>query len=302
MNRILMRIGAVTVLAGIAAACAGTDDPLERSIGAAAPDEPGLFATTRDGELQRLDGTSEWESKTWPRRANLSPDARFLVHDPAVATGGTELRLWRVAWARSEVSGPESVMPRDGSRWVVARLSEFEVPVSVQRLEGRADYVLVTPKGNLAPGLYQLEFGPAGNDRRARIGIGWPGLDERNYASRNCVDRYSGINPPFRACSEQGSTLSEMSRQGLTIDLGQTEVRDGALIVNGSIVNSSRDYRDLPPMEAELVDRDGNVLDRWLFRPVEESLPPGASVRFTTSNTTPPRETARVNVRFAEAG
>ncbi|PJK28172.1 hypothetical protein [Minwuia thermotolerans] len=299
MKTTAQRLGLIAVFSGILAACGTSQNAFQKQTGVELPEETGVFAIRGD-ELQRLDGSPEWENETWAERSDLSPNVRFVIHDPAATGAG--VRLWRVAWARSEVNGPAAVMPLEGSRWVVARLSEFETPVSVNRFPDHPGYLLVEPVQRVEPGLYQLEVGPTGEVRRARVGVNWPGVERRRYSSRNCVDRYSDLSPAYRPCRSQGEVFNEMARRGLAIELTDTQVQDGTLTLRGRIVNQARRLRTIPPLEAELVDAEGNVLQRWLFEPSSRSIEAGDDVSFTTSTANPPRGTKKANIRFLDAG
>jgi hypothetical protein len=185
-------------LAGLAA-CAGGREPSYPI-----PDDPGIYAITSDGDLQQLDGDSDWEEETWPDRQDMPANVQFVISDPALAgrAAGTSVELWRVAWVRSEINAQNQAMPIEGSQWAVAPVERFSVPFRYESPEGETDIVHIVPTAPLAPGLYTLRIvNPAA--REARVGVAWNSVDQRQYSAANCVDRYEGN--VYRACTEAGS-------------------------------------------------------------------------------------------------
>lgn len=301
MNLVIRRSWMAACLAGVLSGCGTTGDDYFSRRDIDLPEEPGIYATAGDGELQRLDGPHSWETETWPVRSELSPESEFVVYDPALLSSGTDLTLWRVAWARSELAGAAAIMPLEGTRWVVARIDPFEVPIYVRTLTSYPDFRVVVPMDDLEPGLYQLELTGPGGDRRGRLGVGWSGVDKRLYASAHCVDRYSRLTPPYRTCDSQGATMQELARQGLSIALVDPVVQDGTLLIQGVVVNRSDTSKPLPALEAQLLGPSGDVLKRWSFQATAGDIEPGGHVSFQTSTGNPPADTAQVNVRFAGA-
>ncbi len=62
------------------------------------------------------------------------------------------------------------------------------------------------------------------------------------------------------------------------------------VVVEGLVVNLSKENRQVPPLSASVTDADGVELDRWTFQAASASLPPGGTTRFETVAKNPPRE------------
>lgn len=166
------------------------------------PDQPGIYSFTSKNDLRRLDGDPNWEASTWPDRANVPPNAQFVVNDPALANRApnSSIELWRVAWVRSEVNGANQSMPVTGAEWDVAPISPYAVPFSYDSPRNKPNVVRITPTAPLAPGLYAIRINNPGA-RQARLGVGWNSLDQRQYSAANCVDRYVAEGNIYRPCN-----------------------------------------------------------------------------------------------------
>jgi hypothetical protein len=62
------------------------------------------------------------------------------------------------------------------------------------------------------------------------------------------------------------------------------------VVVEGLVVNLSKEDRQVPPLRASVTDAEGVELDRWTFQAASASLPPGGTTRFETVAKNPPRE------------
>ena len=183
------------VLLASVSACAGTREPSYP-----VPDEPGIYAFTTKDNLRRLDGDRDWEVETWPERSNMPGNVQFVINEPALAgrSAGNSVELWRVAWVRSEINAQGQAMPAEGSAWAVAPLEPFAIPFRYESPPGQTDIVHIVPTVPLEPGLYTLRIANPGA-RQARVGVTWPGIDQRQYSAMNCVDRYDGNT--YRLCN-----------------------------------------------------------------------------------------------------
>jgi hypothetical protein len=193
--RIARPAACLALLVGVAA-CAGSGEPSYPI-----PDDPGIYAITDDGGLQRLDGDRDWEAETWPDRSGMPSNVQFVISDPALAgrSAGSSVELWRVAWVRSEINAQNQAMPVSGSQWAVAPIESFSVPFRYESPAGETDVVHIVPTGPLAPGLYTVRIVDPGA-RQARLGVDWGSVDQRQYSAANCVDRYAAQDI-YRPCS-----------------------------------------------------------------------------------------------------
>ena len=62
------------------------------------------------------------------------------------------------------------------------------------------------------------------------------------------------------------------------------------VVVEGLVVNLSKEDRQVPPLSASVTDAEGVELDRWTFQAASARLPPGGTTRFETVAKNPPRE------------
>jgi hypothetical protein len=260
------------------------------------PGEAGLYALVGprdDAELQRLNGAREWELETWRKRSDLDPDIGFAIRHPALAEERRPpeqvVHLRRVAWVRSSIAADGQIGPAPGERWAVPTLESFEVPLRIQPAKDRKDVVYAIPTAPLKPGIYSLELDAGDKPERARLGVGWPSVDQRAYSAATCVDRYEGRPPRYLPCAEQKPVAAA---KVLRFHLVDPELRDGeqgqVLVVKGVVVNTSKREQPVPPLEAQLRTADGAVLSRWRFDAGIGALKPGASASFSTELQSPP--------------
>jgi hypothetical protein len=81
------------------------------------------------------------------------------------------------------------------------------------------------------------------------------------------------------------------------LEVRLTETVDGtAVVLSGSVVNTSEQERALQPIAASLLDGDGAVLERWVIGTGRDSLAPGEQVDFSTRRNRWPDGT--VSLRF----
>lgn len=269
------------------------------------PEEPGLYAVNGDGELQRLNGSAEWERETWPDRQNFPPDTHFVVRNPApdddsaAAAGKPKVTLRKVGWVRSEIRSGKEIGPPRGRRWVTAAIPELQVPVRL--VHDRDDVLMVAPqRGALAPGLYSLQLESGGRQIQARFGVGWSGVDETRYAGAHCMDRYvENAATWYTPCARQRLATPT---DGLQIRLVQPDRRadEGkiSLVVKGTIANTSRQARAIPMLQGQLKDDKGRVVRRWEFASPAPKLDPGGYVPFATVAKDVPPTATDLTVRF----
>lgn len=306
----------LTVFALTLAACGGP----EFTAGGRAlpiPDAPGLYALTTDNELRRIDGSPEWERKTWQSRSEFAPGTEFIVFDPALAgqPSGEAVNLWQVAWLRSELEATGQAAPVSGSEWVVARLESQRVPLAATPHPEIPGLIHLSPSGRLSPGLYELRAEPpAAPVRSGRIGVLWSSLDKRDYSATHCVDRVVSGEKRYQPCTNAGTagtsggstspsrTTSAMNpvraRSGsLRVELNGPVKERGGLTIRGRVVNASSTMQTVPMLKGTILDASGNPTDSWLFAAPENTVPPRGAIPFSTWRPAPPGA-VRLNVDF----
>jgi len=289
---------ASAVLAGVLGACVNI-------FGAPVPDDPGLYAVQGDGKYMKLNGDPKWERETWAKRADLSRGVRFILVHPSLADHSSpaeaKVRLLRVGWVRSEIAAGGEIGPIRGPQWVAPRIEGFDRPLRFTHVDGEPRAIGAAPQGGrLEPGLYSLHLDTGRAELTARFGVGWPGVDRKQYAAANCLDRYVDGDVPYRPCSDQQlATLGQGLRVYLVPPDRQRTGGEAVLVLKGVIVNVSDRPRPVPMLEAGLRDRNGQILHRWRFAPPVERLSPGESASFRAVTREMPRETANAFVNFA---
>lgn len=319
----MYRQTAVVFLTATALALAACGGPEFTAGGRAlpTPDDPGLYVLTAGDELRRIDGSPEWEEETWPSRSDLRPDVEFIIYEPALAdaarSGEGAIRLWRVAWLRSELEPTGQAAPVSGSQWVVAGLDGLAVPLAATPHPEERGVIHLRPAEGLSPGLYELRSEPAaGPVHSGRIGIRWSSTDKRAYSAAHCVDRVVGGEKRFRPCtasngaraeaagstgmsSPTSMTTTQSAADALKIELFDPVPENGGLTVRGRVTNRSDAPRSVPMLKGTILDRSGNPTDSWLFTTPESTVPAGGTIAFTTWR--PASEgAARINVDFAQ--
>lgn len=302
----MYRLSATPLFCAIAltlAACGGGPQFSAGGRALPTPDEPGVYALKPDGELARIDGSPEWERKTWPARSDLAPGVEFIVREPTLAgaPGQAEeaVDLWRVAWLRSELEPTGQAAPVSGSQWVVARLDGLGVPLAATPHPEIPNIFHLGPAERLGPGLYELQVSPPGVEgRQGRFGILWNSLDKRTYSSAHCVDRVLGGGTSFQPCTASragghvGGTRSaayggpqstpEPAGLPLRIELREPVRENGGLRIRGTVRNASGSVQPVPMLQATVVDRSGQPVDSWEFAPPESRIAPGGQLLFTS--------------------
>lgn len=263
--------------------------------------EPGLYAE-RGEQLQRMDGEREWEQETWPERSSLDPNTAFLVRNPRLQDAGSSLqdhvRLYRVAWVRSEITRQGDIRPVDGTQWVDATIEPLRVALELEYADEDRTTVRARPRSELEPGLYTLQVRDDTGQAQARLGVDWPDADRRAYAAAQCVDRYAGQSPAYRPCSEQRQAAADHS---LKVHLVAPEIarqpgQAPELVIKGVVVNTSERPRRLPMLRARLESDDGEALRDWLFEARARELEAGGSAPFESRLPNPPQAAGNVHV------
>lgn len=260
------------------------------------PDTPGIYVLTSNNDLHRIDGSAQWERKTWASRADFSPGARLIVYDPAlsgVRPGWVQqdIKLWRVSWLRSDLEPTGQAAPVRGSQWVVAGLNSMRVPLRVTPNPRVPGVYELAPAGRLDPGLYELQISAPGVEgQEGRFGILWPSVDKRTYSAAHCVDRVVGGGAGFRPCTSAGASESQtayntaptraLARPPLKIKLFSPVHENGGLKIRGEVINTSSRVQRVPNMQATLVGRSGQPVDSWVFAPPQTSIAPGGRMAF----------------------
>lgn len=320
----------LVLVAGVSA-CAGAREPSYP-----VPDEPGIYAFTTGDDLRRLDGDRDWEVESWPERSNMPSSVHFVINEPALAgrSAGSSVELWRVAWVRSDINAQGQAMPVDGSEWAVAPLERFSVPFRYESPVGETEIVHIVPAVPLQPGLYTLRIPGA---RQARVGVAWSGVDQRQYSAQNCVDRYDGnvyrtcpvaggsptaalaapsdpsaagvtanatngglasLSAPQPTPAPAQPAAVPASAEGLQINLVDPVRKNDGLVIQGVVINTSKEVRAIPIMQGSLETSAGQEVRRWQFQPPVATLGPGERANFVTEVHPIPAGVARASVAF----
>lgn len=294
--------GVIVMLLGGLAGCAG--DPA-REAGL----QYGIYAIEDDDELVRLDGSPEWERRTWASREDLEPELSLLVHDPllsepgAISTLRQTILLEKVARVREEVSvktGTRAPLAED--LWVASEVERFRVPVDFGPVSERPGMIRVSPRQPLEPGLYSVRVGREGDYTLARFGVDWPEVDKEHYASLHCVDRYQGGGSIayFNCQEEPGPSTAGLRIEGLK---STRRTVDGVpmLSVVGVVENTSDRPLRLPPLRARLESRQG-VEQLWSFELDRLYLLPDERAEFRSEIEWPMANSDQIHVSFQDPG
>lgn len=308
----MMRRSAIDIRAWAAAillsltACAGGPQVGERAI--PKPPGPGLYALDGEDRLLRLDGSPDWEVRSWSERADLGPDTLLVIEDPRLGAlrrnlAAPRLELRQVAWLRSEINAVGAVSPVAENNWVDTDLPPLRVPLHIHWVSAYENTVVARPLGPLEPGLYAVYLADTDPPLRARLGIGWSKVDERAYAGRKCVDRYTGAMPEYGACVEQSIDIAMAPLRQLRVGqlTAERQTIDGEprLVVRGEVTNTGAEAAQMPQLMARTLAKDGTVLGQWLFPAEKAILQPGESVGFRTDVRRPSPTIADINVDLA---
>jgi len=299
------RVWAAAILLSLAACSSG---PMVGERAIPKPPGPGLYALGADDRLLRLDGSPDWEVRTWGERADLGPDTLLVIEDPRLGAlhgrlAAPALELRQVAWLRSEINAVGAVNPVAENNWVDTDLPPLKVPLQIHWVSAYENTVVARPLGALEPGLYAVYLAETDPPLRARLGIGWSKVDERAYAGRKCVDRYTGAVPAYGACAEQSidiamAPLRQLRVGGLTAER-QTIDGEPRLIVRGEVTNTGAEAAQMPQLVARMLAEDGTVLGQWLFPAEKAILQPGERAGFRTDVRRPSPAIADINVDLA---
>lgn len=289
----------------LVAACGGTQIG-ERAI--PKPPAPGLYALDSRDRLLRLDGSPEWEVRSWNERLDLGPDTLLVIDDPRLARLRAALQvpaleLRQVAWLRSEINAVGAVSPVAENNWVDTDLPSLRVPLQVHWIGATENTVVARPLRPLEPGIYAVHFAEASPPLKARLGVGWSRVDERVYAGNKCVDRYLGAAPEYGACVDQSIDIAMLPLRQLRVGglTAQQQVigDEPRLVVRGEVTNTGAEAAHMPQLLARTLARDGRVLGQWLFPADKTVLQAGESTTFRTDIRRPSDAIADVNVDLA---
>jgi hypothetical protein len=89
-----------------------------------------------------------------------------------------------------------------------------------------------------------------------------------------------------------------VSAEGLQISLLDPVRRNGGLIIQGVVTNTSSEMRAIPTMQGSLETSTGQEVRRWEFRPQVTTLGPGERANFNTEVRPVPPGVARASVSF----
>lgn len=292
---------AFVLLLGGPAGCAG--DPSDE-----AASRYGIYAVD-DGDLVRLDGTSEWERATWSRRQSLDPKLSLLINDPefkdtaALSALRQSILLEQVAHVRQQVSVKNGARaPAAEDMWVASQVERFRIPVDFGPVSDRPGMIRVSPREPLGPGLYSIRVGHVGDYAMARFGVGWPAVDKQQYAAQHCVDQYQGIGSiAYFDCQAEPAKSAVGLRIG---DLKSTRrTVDGVpmLTVVGVVENTSDRPVRIPPLKAWLKSGQG-VRQLWTFDLDRLYLLPAERAPFHSEIEWPMGNSDQIHVSFETTG
>jgi predicted Zn finger-like uncharacterized protein len=109
---------------------------------------------------------------------------------------------------------------------------------------------------------------------------------------------YFGI--PGLGAQRAGGTplrLEAMTIQRRTLESGNI-----LLLVSGRITNRAEDPQPVPPIQAEMKDRQGRVVYAWTIAPPVSELSPGQTATFNSAETGVPTTAGSISLDFATAG
>jgi predicted Zn finger-like uncharacterized protein len=80
-----------------------------------------------------------------------------------------------------------------------------------------------------------------------------------------------------------GSGMSPLALVTTHMDRQRLESGNELLTVTGRVINPTSKDQSVPPLQAELKTRAGQIIYRWTIEPPAPSLPPGASASFNST-------------------
>jgi hypothetical protein len=115
----------------------------------------------------------------------------------------------------------------------------------------------------------------------------------RQQALQQQAPQQEASRPPTPMPSAEGLKLRDV-KAARTVDQGVA-----ILTVEGTIVNTSGEARQVPPLMATVSDTKGTQLDRWTFTAEIPQLSPGGATGFRTETIYPTNQSTKVAVTFA---
>jgi hypothetical protein len=115
----------------------------------------------------------------------------------------------------------------------------------------------------------------------------------RQQALQQQAPQEQASRPPTPMPSAEGLKLRDV-KAARTVDQGVA-----ILTVEGTIVNTSGEARQVPPLMATVSDTKGTQLDRWTFTAEIPQLSPGGTTGFRTETIYPTNQSTKVAVTFA---
>jgi hypothetical protein len=115
----------------------------------------------------------------------------------------------------------------------------------------------------------------------------------RQQALQQQAPQEEASRPPTPMPSAEGLKLRDV-KAARTVDQGVA-----ILTVEGTIVNTSGEARQVPPLMATVSDTKGTQLDRWTFTAEIPQLSPGGATGFRTETIYPTNQSTKVAVTFA---
>lgn len=146
--------------------------------------------------------------------------------------------------------------------------------------------------------------------RKARLvaeGAGWAGVAAclAVVLAGAVIFRVNVVETWPRTAGAYAAVGMDINPAGLVVDglNARLDEENGApvLIVEGDVRNVTRRARPIPPLRAQVLDRDGSVLAEWSLMLESPELEAGASERFRSAFPAPPQAGARVEVVLASA-
>ena len=291
----------------------GSAQPPATDVPVPLPNYYGLYAINQNA-LVRLEGSPDWERRTWSEREDLAPQVRFLAFSRALASNSEPLdrviTLSRVASLRDDATavGVETAHP-PGSVWLSPDLPDYRIRLEFQPVPDHPEIVIAQPESPLPPGLYSLKLN--GNEvQNSRFGIAWSSVQANQYAARYCVDRYPGGYQSCASSAPSGTDAGATTRAStpaagethfVVRDLHSARARSGdgasGLIIEGELVNTSQVAAILPALSATLLDGQGQVVQVLPSVTLSGSpLDPGATYNFRINVSNPAVGAAQVRV------
>lgn len=154
------------------------------------------------------------------------------------------------------------------------------------------------PPGSNLPALWR---------KRRSGGLGWAFLAllvaAVVFGGLFARERIVAAWPPAATLYDAIGIMTAAQEEGLVVRnvASRHDVDNGVavLVVEGEVVNLSKETKDMPPLRGALRDAQRRDLQAWTFTVGETNLLPGEVVKFSTTLKNPSSEGTNVSITFA---